>query len=678
MNQILEPIRAKANSILNETELQFADALLNELSAISLDERLTALIFTSSIAELNDEKKLLILEYFGEEALNNTELFRRISNITLPSGEKRIQSLRKVFIELSDDLKIIILKLYERLLNLKIAFKNQDSSLLNLAEECLNLYSPIAHRLGIRQIYNQMEDIAFQVLYPEDFQKLDKAIEKRRTFFEAKLKEMANTLKTQMDASQIECDIQFRVKRPYSIFKKLINQNIELNQIYDLMALRVITNKIDNCYLGLGIVHRNWIPIEKRFRDWVTFPKPNGYRSIQTTVITNTGDKFEIQIRTNEMHKEAEYGTAAHWAYKEKVNTDANWISRLKEFLENDEYFNNPNALDELLKSEAKRSYIHILTPKGEVRTIPEGSTVLDFANTIHTDVFYHCVGARINGKFAKLKTELKTGDIVEISTNKNSKPSRDWLKVLKSPGAKSKLVQWLKKNESNQLIADGKRVWEKFKKANKHKISGFDDETVFKQNLIKTGYKNADDFFAAIGTNSLKTSSTLLRKLYPNAFEKKKEKAIKEKPTANADFIDVIVEGLSNIEVKLAKCCHPIKGEPIVAYVTQKSGIKIHNRDCSYVNDVAEADRIKPAAWANSDNLQSAKVQIFGADYSKLLTAAVESAQSLKVIINNTTKVPNCNNFECIELTVQVKDIEHFSNFTKKLKNNVNIKSLK
>ena len=664
-------------SILNSEEKVFASNLLAEMRQLNLNKRLGELVCLAAIKDLNAEKRELIKSKFGDEALKSAELFGRISNIALPEGEKKIATLRKVFIELSDDLKIIILKLYERLTTLKIAFASNSENLKSLADECLNLYAPIAQRLGIRQVYNPMEDIAFKVLYPEDFAKLDKAIEKRRSIFEKKLHEMTAILHEQMEKNGIKCDIQARVKRPYSIFKKLVNQNTNLDNIFDLMALRIITDKVDNCYLALGIVHRNWIPIEKRFRDWVTFPKPNGYRSIQTTITTKTGDKFEIQIRTAEMHNEAEYGTAAHWAYKEKSNAESDSISKLKEFLENDEYFNNPDALDELLKADAKRNYIHILTPKGEVRTIPEGSTILDFANTIHTDVFLTCVGGRINGKFAKLKTELQTGDIVEITTNKNSKPSRDWLKILKSPSAKTKLIQWLKKNESNQILADGKRNWEHFKKANRHKLNGFDDETAFKQNLTKIGYKSPEDFYSSIGTNSLKLSLTLLRKLYPEAFVKKEDPAKKAQKSGNAEDPEVIVEGLENIETHLAKCCNPIKGEPIVAYVS-KTGIKIHAATCRHINKDADEERLKPAQWADSNSLQTSRLQIFGIELTKMLLASAEIAQALKINITSTRQVPSGSELNCLEAMVQIKDIEQLDIFRKKLRATAGIEAVK
>jgi GTP diphosphokinase / guanosine-3',5'-bis(diphosphate) 3'-diphosphatase len=680
MNEQIKNIRALAKNILTEQEINFSELLIQELQTISLDIDSLNIAYLLSIKELTNDKIKYIKDNFNETILSKIELFRRISSINVPTGSKLIMALRNIFIELTDDLKLIIIKLYERTVTLKIANKANSEDLFQLAEQCLGLYAPIAHRLGIRQIYNQIEDIAFKVLYHDDFVKLDIAIEKKRNFLENKLKSMAEIVREQLAKNNIEADIQYRVKRPYSIFKKLQNKSIEIDQIFDLMALRIITKNIDDCYLCLGIAHRNWIPIENRFRDWVTFPKPNGYRSIQTTVITNSGDKFEIQIRTEQMHKEAEFGSAAHWAYKEKTSTDDSWIARLKEFLENDEYFSNPSALDDLLKSEAKRNYIHILTPKGEVKTLSEGSSLLDFAFSIHSDVFLHCTGGRVNNKFVKLKSELKTGDVVEVITNKNAKPSRDWLEFLKSTSARSKLIQWIKKNETEQLLSDGKRSWERFKKTNRHKIASFEDESVFKQNLTKIGYKSPDDFYSAIGINSLKLSLTLLRKLYPLAFEHKKReiKQLDRKQKSLKDM-QINVEGLTNIETKLAKCCNPIKGEPIIAYITQKTGIKVHSQHCVYfLNGLLDESRLKPAVWSDKSNTQSIKVRVFGVDYNKIFTAAVESAQSDKISILSTEKKPLSKQFDCLEIELEIKDIEQYNHYIAKLKKYGFIKSIK
>lgn len=361
------------------------------------DDLLPLAAFMNANVSNNDVRSLLESE-FGREIIDKIQLFDRISKISIPETQKRIADLRKIFIEITDDLRLIILKLIERLLTLKYASDRNSKNVLSLAEESLYLYSPIAHRLGISKLYQPMEDIAFKHLYPDDYKKIHRAIEIRRETLERKLKTMSYNVAESLRKHNIPAEIKHRVKRPYSIYRKLKNQNTTLDGIFDLMALRVITDSEEHCYLTLGIVHSQWIPIEKRFRDWITYPKPNGYRSIQTTVHTTSGDKFEIQIRTYEMDLEAEYGGAAHWAYKEKTaGKNDLWVKKLKDFLENDEYFENPAELFEMLKSEMKSDYIHVLTPKGNVISLVEGATALDFAFSVHTDIGYKAIGARIN-----------------------------------------------------------------------------------------------------------------------------------------------------------------------------------------------------------------------------------------------------------------------------------------
>jgi GTP pyrophosphokinase len=493
---------------------------------------------------------------------------------------------------------------------------------------------------------------------------------------------MSNQLQALLKERNITAQIQSRVKRLYSIHKKLVNQNSSIDKIFDLMALRVVTNSVEDCYLTLGVVHSKWIPIENRFRDWVTFPKPNGYRSIQTTVLIPNGDKFEIQIRTEEMHREAEYGTAAHWAYKERVSVDSTRIARLKEFLENDEYFDNPAALDQMLKSDAKRNFIHILTPHGELKTLPEGASALDFAFAIHTDVGLHATGARRNGKFAKLKTTLESGDIVEIITSKNAKPSRDWLSLVVSSGARSKIALWIKKNEKSEIESDGKRDWEKFKKRWRAKLDENEDEQSFKQNMQKIGFKNTDDFFAAIGMKSLKLTQSLLRKLYPKAFVKKVPTSdeVKRRNSSAKPELPIEVDGLRNIKTTLAKCCNPVKGEPIVGYFTKNVDLKIHSANCSYITcGNLDESRIKKANWISGDeSTQSVRIQITGWQYSSLFSLAVEKAHDEKILIEGSERKTLNDSLDSLILTIQIKDSVQLTNYKNKLLSNSNVQTVR
>jgi GTP pyrophosphokinase len=571
--------------------------------------------------------------------------------------------------------------LAERLVRLREYDKQKDQNALRLSEECLYLYSPIAHRLGIRKIYTEMEDIAFKYIYPEDYSRLKILVEKRRHVFDKKLMDMLVDIKTELKKSNIQASLQYRVKRLYSIYLKLKNKNVGIDEIFDLMALRIVTTNVENCYLALGIIHKIWIPIEGRFRDWVNFPKPNGYRSIQTTIINRRGDKFEVQIRTDEMHKEAEYGSAAHWAYKEGLKQSDIWIMELREFLENDEYFSSPYTIIEKLKSEVKRDSINVLTPKGEIVSLPVDSSPVDFSYAIHTQLGNQTTGARVNGKLVKLTTSLRSGDVVEVISNKNAKPSRDWLRYVKTSKARSKILLWIKKNESEQIIFEGKRTWEKFKKEYKKKLEGFDDEQSFRNGINKIGYKSSDDFFSSIGINSLKCSSSLLRKIYPAAFRaqaKLSDGNLGKRKESNL-LPSIKVEGVTQIETRLAKCCNPIKGENIIAYITKNQAIKIHSENCQYLKSIYfDEERFKKAQWINAASLQKVKLKLIGFGFNEMLSSLVEKATDEKISILKTERINTKDRSSCILAEVEIRDIEQLKTFTGKLKATRSIEEVK
>ena len=670
--ELLDKLDTIAPAIYSEICIEFGYKLLEELDYLNLDDDTLIGTFFLRVNLDDDKKRQLLLKSFGDKSLKIIEILQRLSLLRAPDDERKIQLVRKRFLELNSDLKIIIIKLHERLEYLKECQRLKSQDLQDIADDCLKLYAPIAHRLGIRRIYNPMEDICFSALYPDDFARLNKNIESRRKVLEQKLENVRRQVQIMLAENGITASVQYRVKRLYSIFLKVQKQrSANIDQIFDLMAIRIITNKIEDCYLALGIVHRTWAPIENRFRDWVSFPKPNGYRSIQTTVITNSGDKFEIQIRTEQMHREAEYGSAAHWAYKEGVVGNVSWEDRLKEFLENDEYFDNPQALEELLKTEAKRDFIHVLTPNGDVITLPYGATAIDFAYSIHTEVGSHSTGARINNKFARLKTELNSGDVVSIITNKNAKPSRDWLNYVKTPSARSKIALWIKKNEAVEIIADGKRVWERFKKKYRTKLEGIDQEAGMKKNLPQVGFKSPDDFYSAIGMNSLKCSLRLIRRLFPEAYIKKTGDGAeinKNQNKVDQSDVNVIVDGIDRIKISLARCCNPINGEKIFAYVGTGVGIKIHSYRCKYFADgFFEPDRIKKAEWAGV-NEQVIKLKVYGYDYLKLLTGCIEIAEKEKISIVSTTKLNDVAGDICLLLELKIKNYDQFEHYITKL----------
>ena len=679
-NEIINKLRKISSAFYNEKDDNFCSKLAGEIQKLNFDESSVATAYFIRANTRDSAVRNALTAAYKITVIENIELLQRLGSISFPETQKNISGLRKLFIELTDDVRIIFIKLAERLINLKYADEQKSENIELLSEEALYFYSPIAQQLGIRKFYTELEDIAFKNLYREDFKYLEKMIESRRNIFTAKLNTMKLDLQKVLNKYNINAKFQARVKRPYSIYRKLKKQKIPLEKIYDLLALRVIADTRENCYLILGAVHNNWIPLEGRFRDWITYPKANGYRSIQTTVATRSGDKFEIQIRTEEMHLEAEYGTSAHWAYKQGAELKkVDWISRLREFLENDEYFDNPFAAFDKLKSEMKRDYINVLTPKGEIRSLPEGSTPLDYAFAVHTDLGYKTTGARVNGKFVSVKTELKSGDVIDIISSNNATPSRDWLNIVKTSRARSKVLRWFKKNEQDLLINDGRISWEKLKSKHRKKLIGFEDEQKFKSNIAKIGFKSIDDFHYSVATGSIKCTLYQLKKLYPEAFRKVDDEVRGSGSQNRREHIPQIsVEGLENIEVKLAKCCSPIKGEPIIAYITKRSELKIHAQNCYYLKSQEfEPESFKKAEWQSGEFIQIVKLKVFGESYSKILSLTVDIADNLKIKILDTKKVTK-GNIEGIYIEFEIKEIEQLNNFKSKLKNSQFVDTVK
>lgn len=680
LKQLKIELKQKSSEFLNEKQLEVSERFFDELSVLTLDKDsyITGFHIYTDIKDPFIREK--IEKYWGINIIKNIELLNRISNIQIPETNRKIMSLRKLFVEITDDLALIFVKLAERLFALKEADKNNSDNAVSLSEECLYLYAPIAQKLGISKIYSVMEDISFKHLYPVEYKRLEKAIERRREEFHRKLSIMSADLQKLMSKNKINAKYQARVKRLYSIFRKIKNKGVSIDKIFDLLALRVVTDSPESCYLALGVVHSQWVPIEGRFRDWITYPKQNGYRSIQTTVHTRKGDKFEIQIRTEEMHKEAEYGSAAHWAYKQGASTGTDWIGKLKEFLDQDEYFENPHELFDMLKSEMKRDRISVLTPKGDIVSLSEGSTPLDFAFSVHTSLGYKTTGARINGKFAKLKSTLNSGDVVDIITNNNATPSRDWLDIVKSTRARSKILRWFKKNEKEILVSDGKKKWEKLTKRYAKRIEGFVEDKAFRNNIAKMGHSGEDDFFYAIANGAVNPNLQLLKKVFPKAFEKIKEqnRPLRKSNNAQENAPKVKVEDLHHIETKLAKCCHPIKGEPIIAYVTKSGGIKIHKKDCPYVQiGMIDPLNIKKAEWISKDSSQNVRIKVFGYNFNDILTTLVNECTERKINIVSTDRIQSKKGIG-IQADLEVKDINQLNVFSDKLKKKPTVDNVK
>ncbi len=579
--------RKFAKENLDTHKYLFVKSVNERLSSIFKDELLETasyLIFFDP----DDEIK----ELFGEDVFNLLQHYRLISKVRFHEDEKKLIDLRDKLLQFVEDLRALFL----RLIFYAEAVKDESFSDKELAREALYLYAPIARRLGISKIYSDIEDHSFKILFPHEYDYLWRLVERRRNEFEKKLSIMKERIFSLLEGKFPVLKIEGRVKRLFSIFKKMKTKNVSIDEIFDLLALRVITESIPDCYSILGVVHGKWIPIEGRFRDWISHPKPNGYRAIQTTVLTDEGDKFEIQIRTEEMHMEAEYGIAAHWSYKEGTYSKRSffWVLRLKEFLENYSYIEDSSEFLSQLKDEFKKDFINVLTPKGDIIKLPEGATPIDFAYAIHTEIGNKIVMAKVNGRLVPLRKKLSSGDIVEVITGARGEPSLDWLKFVKTSKARAKIRDWIRKKRKEVFIEEGKKKLNEFIKKVNHKYEIEIKEEDFEKNIEKIGFKTFEGFLLSLGEGTVKVGMGTIRKFIPYTLIKKRRKK-KEKKTE----LEIIIDGLERLEYELAGCCKPKKGDEIIAYITLSRGIRIHKKDCQNIKGFKiSKERIKKAYW--------------------------------------------------------------------------------
>ncbi len=598
---------------------------------------------------------------FGKEIADIVDGVTKIGKVAYPKFEQQIYNLRRILIAMARDLRVIFVKLADRLHNMRTLNYLPEYKQRRIAEETLQIYAPIAHRLGLGKIKAELEDLSFRYLYPKEFAQLAEKVESMRPILEAKLNRMSERLRALLKERGINATIQKRVKRLYSIFRKLNSKNVGLEHIFDLLALRVITDSESRCYEILGIIHKHWTPLEGRIRDWISNPKPNGYRSLHTTIITREGDKYEIQIRTWQMHMDAEYGIAAHWSYKEGRPVDdyflsKNWIKSLAEFLQETEE-QPPYEFMEHLKLELYPEEIYVFTPKGDVITLPKGATPVDFAYAIHTEVGNHCAGARINGKLAPLKTQLKTGDVVEIITSPSATPSRDWLSFVRTSRAKSRIKSWFRKNERLETVSEGKKRWERFlqnvEAAHNIKIT----EKELEERLDKIQISGLEHFYYCIATGTLKPNLSLVKRLFP---EKLREPEIRKRPALKG-MPAVRVEGLDGIEVSIAKCCKPIKGMPIIAYVS-RTGIKIHSTTCPYyLSGMLNPEKIKKAEWVKDDSLQEVFLRVKVNDVPGALNRVLAKISEKRINISYIQGRSLGDGTAEVELVIQVNDVSEY-----------------
>ena len=550
-----------------------------------------------------------IKEEFNQDIADLVEGVTKIGRIGFQSKEEsQAENLRKMILAMSKDIRVILIKLVDRLHNMRTLEYMREAKQVEKAKETLDIYAPLANRLGISTIKWELEDLALKYLDSDGYYDLVQKIKIKKSAREAYIADVIEVLSREIEKVGTHAEIYGRSKHFYSIYRKMKSQNRSFDEIYDLIAVRVIVDSLKDCYGVLGVVHSQWTPIPGRFKDYIAMPKPNLYQSIHTTVMGPKGEPFEIQIRTREMHETAEYGIAAHWKYKEgrmdakdnKYEVQMSWLRQMLELQRDSE---DAGELVETIKVDLLNEEVYVFSPKGAVVPLPAGSCPLDFAYRIHSDIGNSCVGARVNNKIVPLNSPLKSGDIVEVMTSKNSNgPSRDWLTFVKSAHARNKIKQYFKKEEKDENVQKGRNILER-----EIKREGLQHSNLLNLNNLellaeKCSYKSLNDFYAAIGYNGIKIGTVFqkMKLLFPKEFPEEVEEIVLKKPIKDSKKTSstVIVAGHNEIDVHFAKCCNPVPGDKIVGYITKGRGISVHRADCSNVLNLTDPNRIVEVEW--------------------------------------------------------------------------------
>ena len=652
-----------------------------EVAALVADMKLDDVAIAASLLHDVVEDTLTTIEnvreLFGAEVAHVVEGVTKISTIPFSSSEERqAENFRKMLLAMVDDVRVILVKLADRLHNMRTLDHLSEEQRIKISQETLDIYAPIAHRLGMSKVKNELEELAFRHLDPTTFETLSAWVDERRRATEQTVTLLKRTLEDKLRESRIPIvALEGRIKRLFSIREKLKRQKIGLDEVYDLIALRVITDSVRDCYAALGIIHQTWAPVPGRFKDFVAMPRPNGYQSLHTSVVSDRGFPFEVQIRTEQMHEVAEQGIAAHWKYKEGrvgAEADEQYFLWLRQLLEWQHDVPDPSEFIHSLKLDLYPDEVYTFTPKGEVKALPRGATPVDFAYMIHTDVGHTCVGARVNGRMVPLRTRLQSGDIVEVVTTAGHKPSRDWLNFVATTRARNKIKHFIHSEEKVRAVELGRKMLEK-------EVRRFDlsaktalDPARMSGVCGEFGAQKPDDLCAFVGYGKV-SARAVLHKLVPQEQlrEQKNETAIasvvRRVLRPNKDKIKV--RGFDDLMVFRAGCCNPIRGEKIVGYVTRGKGVSVHSASCpNVINLLYDAERRIDVVWDKADSGSSFTVclTIQVADRRGMLADVTSRISDTKINIRKVEASANENQHGRISVTMDINDLKHLQRVIK------------
>ena len=671
-------------------------AVANILADLELDMEVIAAGLLHDVVEDTPYTYEDITELFGKDIADLVDGVTKLGKIKYQTKEEsQAENLRKMFLAMAKDIRVILIKLADRLHNMRTLKFMPEEKAKYKAKETLEIYGGIAHRIGISKIKWELEDLALKYIDPEGYRELSDKITMKRSQRQEYIDKIVHLLEEKFKEVDINCEVSGRPKHFYSIYKKMKKKNKTFEEIYDLTAVRIIVNTVKDCYAVLGMVHTMWIPMPGRFKDYIAMPKPNLYQSLHTTVIGPDGEPVEIQIRTHEMHEIAENGIAAHWKYKEGItgNQDAKMEQKLKwlrQMMEWEKDVQDPHEFLDALKDDVFNSQVYVFTPKGDVIELPAGSTPIDFAYRVHTNVGNKCTGAKINGKIVPINYKLQNGEIVEVITSSNSTgPSRDWLNIVQTPTARNRIRQWFKKERREENIERGTDILEKeFKRYNiPYKNSSI--QKFLNQVAKKFNQPTLEDLIATIGYGGIATSQVMpkVRDFYNKEVNRQeKEKRMQEKEDKIKKNFDeheyakkrkkkdngITVKGLDNILVRFAKCCNPLPGDDIVGYITKGRGVAIHRRDCTNIklDDEFLQNRLVEVEWNNPEKSKfEGEVKIIAVDRVGLLNDIIHVVSMEKLSISGINCRVLKDNTANISLLVEVNDISELKQLMKKIK---------